>query len=362
MKKFISPARLRELGILGMNARNFAVIGKYNDRSRYPLVDDKLKTKLLAKQFGLATPALLGVIRHQHAIKHVAGLLDGLPGFAIKPANGSGGKGILVVTGHDGPDFIKSSGATISLQDTQRHLSNILAGLYSLGGQPDVVIVEELIAFDERFAGLSHQGVPDIRIIVFHGYPVMAMLRLATRDSDGKANLHQGAIGVGLDIATGRPLNAVQYNKRVYRHPDTGAALDSIVLDNWEDMLLLASRCHEMTGLCYLGVDLVLDRDKGALILELNARPGLSIQVANGLGLAPRIRKVEALLAASRTTLPGYYRVLEDHPPHRSPAERVVYSVQEFAEPPLDARRVSGPGSGTTPVSLPPIQDSAQLP
>jgi D-alanine-D-alanine ligase-like ATP-grasp enzyme len=49
-----------------------------------------------------------------------------------------------------------------------------------------------------------------------------------------------------------------------------------------------------MTKLGYLGVDIVLDRDKGPLLLELNARPGLSIQIANGAGLVPRLEVIEA--------------------------------------------------------------------
>ena len=144
-------------------------------------------------------------------------------------------------------------------------------------------------------ANYSFQGVPDIRIVVFQGYPVMAMLRLAARASDGKANLHQGAVGVGLDIATGRGLNAVQYNRPVLLHPDNGLALENLVIEDWETMLIMASHCYEATGLGYMGVDLVVDAQQGPLLLELNARPGLATQMANGRGLRPRLQKVEAL-------------------------------------------------------------------
>lgn len=327
MIKLLSPAQLQRMGVLAMNARNGNFISRYNTRERYPLVDDKLKTKFLAQAFQVATPKLLTVINQQHQVRKVARRLEGMQGFAIKPAKGSGGKGILVITGRDGDDFVKASGAPISLPDIQRHLSNTLAGLYSLGGQPDVAIVEELIEFDERFTGLSHQGVPDIRIVVFHGYPVMAMLRLATQDSDGKANLHQGAVGVGLDIATGKSLNAVQHGHRITHHPDTGKALIDIEIPNWRDMLLLASRSHEMTRLGYLGADIVLDKHKGALMLELNARPGLAIQVANGIGLLPRLQHIEGLLLSHRTILPGYHKPLSDHPPHKTVEERVEYII-----------------------------------
>ncbi len=329
--KLLSPARLKSLGILGMNARNRDFIGRYNARERFPLVDDKLKTKLLAESFGLATPALRFVIDAQHQVKPVGERLSRLDNFVIKPSKGSGGKGILVITGREGDDFIKSSGARITLEDIRRHLSNTLAGLYSLGGHPDVAIVEDLIKFDERFLGLSHEGVPDIRILVFQGYPVMAMLRLATHASDGKANLHQGAVGVGLDISSGRCLHAVQFNRRVVQHPDTGRELNRIEIPDWRNMLLLASYSHAMTGLGYLGADLVLDKEQGAMLLELNARPGLSIQVANGMGLLPRLRHIEKLVANSRTILPGYHKPLQDYPPHEDPEERVDYVMKTFS-------------------------------
>jgi alpha-L-glutamate ligase-like protein len=194
-------------------------------------------------------------------------------------------------------------------------MSNTLAGLYSLGGAADVVIVEDLIALDDCFAGYSHEGVPDIRIIVFRGYPVMAMLRLATHASDGKANLHQGAVGVGLALDSGRCLNAVQFGSPVTHHPDTGRSLADIAIDGWRDILLLAARCHDMTGLGYIGTDLVLDRERGPQLLELNARPGLSIQVANGAGLLPRLRHIEGLRERRRV----------------SPEQRVDYAMAQFA-------------------------------
>ncbi|HEY7884318.1 MAG TPA: alpha-L-glutamate ligase-like protein [Cellvibrionaceae bacterium] len=316
---WISPFRLSRFGMLGMNCRNRDFIGRYNPRHLFPLVDNKLKTKLLATEYNLATPQLRFVLREQHQIAHVQERISALHGFAIKPAKGSGGKGIWVVTGRDGEYFIKSSGVRVSLEDLRRHMSNILAGLYSLGGAADEVLVEDLIEFDDSFAGYSHEGVPDIRIIVFKGFPVMAMLRLATHASDGKANLHQGAVGVGLDIGTGKSLNAVQFGRPIRLHPDTQKPLKAIQMDNWQTMLQLASRCYEMTGLGYIGVDLVLDAKRGPELLELNARPGLAIQIANGYGLLPRLRHVESLT--------------EKHYPNAE--ARVKYAMEKFCATPL---------------------------
>jgi len=289
------PSALRDRGILGMNRRNVAYISRYNERRRYPLVDDKLRTKLLAEKFKLATPSLRKVIRYQHEIAAFDEEARTLDGFAIKPAKGAGGKGLLVVKTRRGDLYVKSSGSTVTAQQIQRHLTNILAGLYSLGGSPDVAIVEDLIRPVPLFEDLSYAGVPDIRIIVFKGYPVMAMTRLATRTSNSTANLHKGGVGVGLDIATGRALYAVQHGVRITRHPDTDIPLDTLAIPDWRNLLLLGARGYELTGLGYIGADLVVDRNRGPMLLELNARPGLSIQVANGAGLLPRLRTIERL-------------------------------------------------------------------
>ena len=314
--QFISPSALRQRGMLGMNRRNIDYIGRYNRRELYPLVDDKLQTKLLAEEYGIPTPQLRFVVSEQHQVREFEQRLASMDSFVLKPAKGSGGKGILVVTGREGDAFIKSSGASLVMADLRRHMSNTLAGLYSLSGVPDVVITEDVIGFDREFAGYSYEGVPDIRIIVFRGYPVMAMLRLATHASDGKANLHQGAIGVGLAMDDGRCLHAVQHGRKCSVHPDTGQRLDHIRIGNWRELLLLAARCYEMTGLGYIGTDLVLDAGKGPQLLELNARPGLSIQVANDRGLVPRLRAVEQL--RERRQVP--------------PEERVDFAMQRFAD------------------------------
>ncbi|MBE9537475.1 MAG: alpha-L-glutamate ligase-like protein [Proteobacteria bacterium] len=302
--------------MLGMNSRNLEFIGRYNDRRLYPLVDNKLKTKMLAQEHGVPTPGLQFVVREQHQIRHIERQLSERESFVLKPAKGSGGKGILVIVRRKGDHFIKSSGELLTLADIRRHMSNCLAGLYSLGGTPDIVLIEDLIAFDDCFAGYSHEGVPDIRIIVFRGFPVMAMLRLATHASDGKANLHQGAVGVGLAMDTGRCLNAVQFSQRIHTHPDTDNPLSEISIPNWRELLILAAHCCDMTGLGYIGTDLVLDKHLGPQLLELNARPGLAIQIANGRGLLPRLRKIEGLREKRKVTA----------------EQRVDYVMKEFAE------------------------------
>ncbi|SHO56122.1 alpha-L-glutamate ligase-like protein [Vibrio quintilis] len=317
LSRLASPFLLKSKGILGMNQRNHSYIGRYNDRARYPLVDDKLKTKIIAEQAGCTVPELIGVIRSQHEVKKIHQLVRQWPSFVIKPACGSGGKGILVIASHQGTTYTKPSGATITEEDLERHISNALAGLFSLGGKNDVAIIENMIQFDSCFNGFSYEGVPDVRVIVFQGYPVMAMIRLSTKASDGKANLHQGAVGVGIDIASGQAVRAVQFGQPVTHHPDTGRDLSELKVPHWERLLVLAASAREMTGLGYIGTDMVLDKEQGPMVLELNARPGLAIQIANGAGLLPRLKHIEHIK-------PSFA------PP--SPLQRVRYSQRQFGQ------------------------------
>jgi alpha-L-glutamate ligase-like protein len=285
--------QLAEIGVLGINQRNAEYTLRYNQRRLYPLVDDKLQTKKIALKAGIAVPELYGVVETESQVRHIEAWLKSYPDFAIKPCRGSGGEGILVISGRSKNMYRKVDGTLLTPEEVAHHLFNIISGMYSLGGQPDKVIIEYRVQFDPIFEAISYQGVPDIRVIVFLGVPVMSMVRLPTRMSGGKANLHQGAIGAGIDIATGTTLTAVWRNNIVNEHPDTGQPVTGVQIPHWNTLLHIAARCYELIGLGYIGVDLVLDKDKGPLILELNARPGLNIQIANRSGLLPQLKLVE---------------------------------------------------------------------
>ncbi|MBR1399761.1 MAG: alpha-L-glutamate ligase-like protein [Alphaproteobacteria bacterium] len=308
LKIFSYPRKLHEIGVLGMNARNYKVISKCNKRSLYPLVDDKVQTKMLANKININTPKMIGVIEHQYQVKDLPDIVSGHSEFVIKPSHGSGGKGVLVIKQFSDGIFITASEKKLTFKEVYQHVSNILSGLYSLGGQYDVALIEELVHFSNAFESYSYQGIPDVRVIVYKGYPAMAMTRLATKESAGRANLHQGAVGVGLDIHTGRTLQAVCHNVPIKIHPDTGADLFSIKVPMWREHLLIGAQAYEMTGLAYLGADIVLDRDRGPMMLELNARPGLAVQIANGKGLIEALKKID-----------------KEYPKNLSPEERIDF-------------------------------------
>jgi alpha-L-glutamate ligase-like protein len=290
---FKRAKELRESGVLGMNGRNYSVIATYNKRSLYTLVDDKVKTKRLANSININTPRMIGIIEYQHQVKDLLDIVKGYDTFVIKPAHGSGGKGVLVIKSYDGENFYAASGAVLTFKDVYQHISNTLSGLFSLGGKYDVALIEEAVNFSDVFKNFSYHGVPDVRVIVYKGYPAMVMMRLATKESGGRANLHQGAVGVGLDVKTGKTLNAVMHNRQVLIHPDTGANLMDLKVPFWREHLLIGAKAYDMTGLGYLGADIVLDKNRGPMMLEVNARPGLAIQIANGKGLRTKLEEID---------------------------------------------------------------------
>jgi alpha-L-glutamate ligase-like protein len=284
---------LREIGILGMNRRNAEYIMRCNPRSVYPLVDDKLLTKRLAEEHQIPTPPLYHVIQYHGDIVGFKMALGDQREFVVKPARGSGGSGIVLVGDRTADGLMKQNGEVISWEDLTYHISDVLSGIYSLEGLEDRALIEALIHPDPVFAAVTFSGVPDIRIVVYRGVPVMGMLRLPTRVSDGKANLHRGAIGVGIDIGKGTTLTAVHRSEIVTHHPDTGNPVSGMVVPHWKTILLMAARAFDLTGLGFLGADMVIDWQRGPLLLELNARPGLQIQMANQTGLLRRLELID---------------------------------------------------------------------
>ncbi|MEJ2114867.1 MAG: sugar-transfer associated ATP-grasp domain-containing protein [Gammaproteobacteria bacterium] len=174
MISFVSPSTLKSKGVLGINQRNNDYIMRYNKRKLYPLVDDKLQTKQLAINAGIAVPNLYSVIKYNHQQKEVETLLEKHNDLVIKPAHGSGGSGILVLTGKVGKLYKTPSGDLMSSNAIRHYISNILSGMYSLGGIPDCAFFEYRIKFDPIFDNVSFKGVPDVRIIVFRGVPISA--------------------------------------------------------------------------------------------------------------------------------------------------------------------------------------------
>lgn len=292
------PSELRRAGILGINRRNIELVLPQNPRAFFPRVDDKLQTKRLCEQHGILVPRTLAVIECQGDIRRFVELVAAHAEFVIKPASGCEGRGIIVIAGRRGADWLTSSDEVQTLDDLRYHLSAILSGLYSLGGQDDHAIVEQRIVRHPIFADLAVGGTPDIRVILYRGVPTMAMVRLPTKQSRGRANLHQGAVASAINLATGETFGGVHLGRTITTHPDTGATLAGRKLPAWDVVLTAATKLAACLGLGYVGVDFVLDASGLPVVLEANARPGLAIQVAHNAGLVPRLELIEKETAA----------------------------------------------------------------
>jgi len=282
--------------ILGINARNRRYLC-YNTRRGRQIADSKLKTKKILSRYSLPCPELLAIFKNRNDIRRFA--WENLPdNFVLKPSSGYGGEGILVIRKKSrwAGEWELMNGEIISIADLRFHAQEILAGRFSIHNTPDVAFIEKRVKIIKVFRKCTHQGTPDVRVIVFNRVPVMAMLRLPTAESQGKANLHQGAIGVGIDLATGVTTYGVRHNKPVKYVPGTRRKLNGLKIPYWDEILLAAVRTQEkISSLGFLGVDFVISKNRGPLVLELNARPGLSIQICNHTGLRKRLERVERL-------------------------------------------------------------------
>ena len=293
--------------ILGLNRRNQEYIRPYNSSFSKYIADNKILTKRILKKELIQTPEMYKLIRSKKQLQ----FLDwaSLPkSFVIKPNKGTGGSGIIVFYGKKkGQEaWIRPNGTIMTQRDIVLHIENILEGRFSMGSKNDIAIIEERIKTDSLLKQYSYKGVPDIRIICFNLVPVMAMLRLPTKRSNGTANLHSGAICTGIDIGTGittysMHMKASAFRTDSYKLIDTtldlaeNKPLGGIQIPYWDEILEIALKCQKASKLGYIGVDIALDIEKGPVVFELNARPGLGIQVANQAGLRWRLEKVKDL-------------------------------------------------------------------
>lgn len=271
------------LKVLGMNQRNLNYIYPNNARKDFPAADDKIRTKEIMTKAGVPVPETYRIYSHFYELQHLQRDLDAYNDFVVKPSQGSGGGGIIVVTGRLGDGWAGVSGRAYTLRDLKKHLSDIMFGVYSFD-LSDRALIEARIVQHNEMAALSPLGLADVRVILYKDEPVLSMARIPTKDSDGRANLHQGAVGVGIDLINGRTVHAILRGRPAELHPDTGAGLIGKTIPFWGEVLSVARRAARAVPLKYLGVDISISRN-GPVLLEINVRPGLEIQNANLKGL-----------------------------------------------------------------------------
>jgi len=286
------PATVAPADILTMNVRNREFIAKYNDPTRFASLT-KARAKALLASHGVPVPQSHLLLQRKEDLKALEAFLQREGSFVLKPARGHGGEGILVVRGRAGDRFDASQGL-LSAAEILAHAQYILTGAFG-GDGGDQVLVEALVVQHPALKDVVPEGLADVRVISFLGYPAMAMARLPTRESRGRANLHAGAVGAGIEMSTGRIVHAVWHGRSVVRHPETRAPLVGMPIPFWSEILDIATQAQVCSGLGFAGIDVVLDAVRGPLVLEVNKRPGLEIQNANRAGLLRRLRAIERL-------------------------------------------------------------------
>ncbi len=290
--------------ILGLNGRTQLFAYKYNTKRGKNIANSKIQTSRVLKKEGIPSPKIYKKFTDPRQVVEFD--WGSLPDrFALKPSRGMGGEGIIVVKKKitdkkilkfaKGSIWITTNKERITADDLKLHILDILEGAYSMGNIPDVAFIQEYVGRAEVFRKWAYRGTPDIRIIVFNKIPVMAMLRLPTKESGGRANLHQGAIGVGIDIATGITTKAIWHGDEIVFKPGTERKLRGIKIPSWNTILETAVNTQISSGLGYAGIDIVLHPEKGPMVLEINAQPGLQIQLANMEGLKKRLERIEDL-------------------------------------------------------------------
>lgn len=303
---------------LGLNSRNHLYTSRYNTRRGKQIANSKLLTKETLRKARVRVPKTYVRIANLEQLENFD-FLSLPPDFVVKPNNGLGGEGIVVIErqGEYAGEWIDSQGETFATADLRLHIADILSGRYSMDDQPDIAYIEERVRVHPVFEKYSYHGTPDIRVIVFNEIPIMSYVRLPTEESGGRANLFQGAAAAGIDIATGITTYGVHHGRPIDVFPGTRRKLGGIHIPQWEEILETAIAASKAIGLGYMASDIVLqpvvDNQKSQIlkssqidgtaampmILEVNAQPGLKIQIANRAGLWERLNRVQGLKVVS---------------------------------------------------------------
>ena len=283
-------ARERLAPVFGMNRRNVELVYAHNERRHYPLADDKILCKELLQAIGVPVAPTIAIGRGLFEVEAVLEQLREREDFVVKPASGSGGDGIVVVGKRTNNGWRTVKGREIPIHEMRQHLANITFGCFSKEME-DRILIEQRIEPHALYHAFWSDGVCDLRIIVLRGRPILSMVRVPTHRSGGRANLHQGGIGVAVDLAKGVTYRAISRGQEVRIHPESGEPLLDRALPDWDTCVQVALAAASAVPLGYLGVDICVDHRWGPVILEINARPGLEIQNICGQTLGEALRR-----------------------------------------------------------------------
>jgi alpha-L-glutamate ligase-like protein len=280
-------------GILTMVVRNRDYVAKYNSPSLMARLG-KDETKKLIVVKGIPVPKTFLVAKDREGVNNFKAWLANHNKFVLKPASGYGGEGILLVKSRGPEGYYETNSGPMRIKDIKAHALSIVEGEFH-DRQGDAAIVEELLTQDPSLKSIVPIGLADFRVICLLGFPVMAMMRIPTKASGGKANLHLGAVAAAVQISTGIITHVTLHGSPQPSHPDTGDIIVGQKVPAWDEILEIAAEAQRYTGLGFAGVDVALDAILGPVVMEVNRRPGLEIQNANAAGLLQRLQMIESL-------------------------------------------------------------------
>jgi alpha-L-glutamate ligase-like protein len=280
---------------LTLDARNKLITASQTQQALKNFTKLEIKERLFTA--GIPVPLTYMTITGMDEIPHSMEFLlrNFRGGFVIKPNDGHSGRGITVINKVVGHRFITASGEAWDFERLALHLDRVISGRFSRG-RSDIIIVEERVSQHQRLRNLASSGLVDFRLIVSHGYPVMAMARVPTKRSRGKGNLHRGAMGMGISLHDGVLTYGVLNEKPTTKHPDTGMKITGVKIPYWHDLLMTGARAQYFSNITYAGVDMVVDASGTVKVLEVNRRPGLAIQLANRCGMRSRLDYIQELV------------------------------------------------------------------
>ena len=284
--------------LLGLNARVLDYIKEYNDSTAKKMADSKIKTKEFLSAKWVSVVDTLLVVSNLKELEKIN--LDDLKlPFVVKPNAWFWGKWILIIDKKDASwNFVLNNWDVMTKKELLSHFQFILEWFFSLSWNRDKVIIEKKVILDSSIELLWKFWLPDLRVIVFNMVPVMAMFRIPTAESKWKANLHAWACWVWVDIATWK-LTYITYKWKNVKSVPWIWDVRWIELPNWEKVLETAVKVQQITKIWFLGCDIVLDKQDWPLLLEMNIRPGLSVQLANLAPLKTRLKKVSGVFIDS---------------------------------------------------------------
>jgi len=276
--------------ILGLNYRNLK-LQVYNQKEAINFANNKLKTKHFFSVRGIPVPKLMGIFKNREDVNKFD-FANLNKDFVIKPNQGAEGKGIIPFKERKGDKFITISNKELTTNELKNHIINITQGIYN-NGNKDTAFFEQRIKNSPELEEITYKGLPDVRVICFNQIPVMAMLRVPTKESDGRANLAENAMAIGINLSNGEPSYYYYNGKITKKDPLNKNSIKRV--PNFIRVLQIAVKCSQLSKLKLAGCDVAFNEKNEPCLIEINARPGLKIQLANKDSLKERINKIKDL-------------------------------------------------------------------